>query len=371
MRREIWILILIVGLGAGCGGGGMRANSEEAPRSEEGNTADESEDRTPVEVVTLERGPMEAVLRSSANLEAENRVQVFSRTLGLVRDLRVEEGDLVRRGALLLRLDDEEQRASVERVSLELAQARREHDRQEGLFQRELISEQAFNEAVFRLEQLELALEDAMRELAYTEVRAPISGTVSERLVNLGDQVTPNQHLFDIVDFGSIVARIFVPERELPRVRVGQPARVLARALGTDPVVGEIERISPVVDPRTGTVRVTVAVPRRDGLRPGMFVDVSLVTDVKPDALRVPKRALVYDADRTYLFRLTDQSTVERVPLRVVLEDRDFVEPATGFEEGDRIVVAGQAGLRDGAAVRVLEVAEEAPDAGGGMEIGS
>lgn len=311
----------------------------------------------PVEAVSLGRGPIEAVLRFSTNLEAESKVQVFSQAARQVTSLLVEEGTSVRKGQVLLRLQDEEQRSELARTESQLKKARREYDRQQSLFEKELISEQAWNESVYEVEQLELQLEDARRNLSYTEVRAPISGTVTSRYINVGDQITINQHLFDLVDFDSIVARIYVPEKERPRLRLGQQARLFSDSLGGETKSGKVIRIAPIVDPKSGTVKVTVGIPRNQSLVPGMYVEVELVTETHEDALLIPKRAVIYDSEQAFLYRLrTDGAeglTVEKLSVDVVLEDRENIEPRSDvLREGDLIVVAGQAGLKDGARVR-------------------
>jgi len=337
------------------------------PKDPEARTGEEKE-LVPVEVATLDRGPIEAVLRFSTNLEAENEVQVFSQASRLVTELLVEEGDRVERGQLLLRLQDEEQRSNLARNEQQLNKALREYERQKRLYAQELISEQAFNDATYEVEQLQLAVADARRELSYTEVRAPIRGTITNRLVNLGDHVTVNQHLFDIVDFDSIVARVFVPEREMSRLRIGQPARLYSDSLGAGPRRGRVLRIAPVVDPKSGTIKTTVAIPGNQGLLPGMYVEVELVTDVHQQALLVPKRAVVYDGDQSYVFRLVEGDgdeppAVERLRIEPLLEDRDFIEPAPGvLEAGDVVVIAGQAGLKDGTRVRLISGVPAAGD---------
>jgi membrane fusion protein, multidrug efflux system len=133
-----------------------------------------------------------------------------------VTELLTEEGQLVEKGAVLLRLEDDLQRTQVSKAEVRLEKATQEFQRQKALFEQNLISEQVFHDAQFELKQLELALDDARRELEYTVVRAPIAGTISRRLVKYGDLVNVNQHLFDIVDFESIVARVYVPERNWP-----------------------------------------------------------------------------------------------------------------------------------------------------------
>ena len=343
-------------LAGGCTAGDTEAS--ENPETEEAKPAE----AVPVEVASLGTGSIESVLRFSTNLEAEQAVGVYSQAARQVVALNAEEGDRVQKGQVLVRLQDDAQRTEIAKVEGQLTRARREYERQKRLWNDQLISEQAFNDATHDLEQLELALEEAQLQLSYTVVRAPISGTVSRRMVNLGDQVTVNQHLFDLVDFDSIVARIFVPERELARLSVGQPVRITAPALAGREFTGRVDRLAPIVDPQSGTVKVTVGIPGRpEGLRPGLYVDVALVTEVRDEVVLVPKRALVYDQEQVFVYRLAaDGSTVERLLVRPVLEDKERVLPEVASGEplavGDRIVVAGQAGLKDGARVRLLEI---------------
>jgi membrane fusion protein (multidrug efflux system) len=307
----------------------------------------------PVEVSPLEEGLIEATLRFSATLEAERDVQVYAEATRRVINLLVEEGDRVKKGQLLVNLQDEEQRSALAKAKSQLDQRRREFDRQKSLFDQKLVSEQVFIDAEYQLDQAQLALDDATRELAFTEVRAAISGIITERSVNLGDFVSVNQPLFRIVDFSSIVARIYVPEQELPRLKRGQSVHLTADALGGTVFSGAIERISPVVDPGTGTIKVTVATPDQKHLRPGMYVQVELVTAVHEHAILIPKKALAYDNDQVFVFRLAEDRTVERVAITPALEDSEFMEPVAGLALGDQIVVAGQSGLKDGAKVRL------------------
>ena len=340
--------------------GGKKDKNGKKNGDEDGE--EEEERGVPVEVVEIARGPIESVLRYTTNLEAESAVTVYAEAARRVRQLLVEEGDQVRRGQVLLRLQDEAQRTSVERAKSQLEKVKLEFERQQRLFEQQLISEAVFNEASYDLEQAELAYRDSQRELSYTEVRAPIGGTVTVRHVKVGDHVSVNQELFDLVDFDSIVARVYVPEKELVRLEVGQEARIAPEATGGETRAGAIERIAPVVDPRSGTVKVTVDVPRSESLLPGMYVSVDLVTDTLEDAILVPKKALIYDADQVFLYRVTEDDKVERLLVKPVLEDRENIQPNNTVQAGDRVVVAGQAGLKDGSLVEVLGDEEEVTD---------
>ena len=309
------------------------------------------EEAVPIEVITLKTGKIESVIRSSANLEAEASVQVFSQATGIVQELKAEEGDRVRAGQLLVRLQDADQRNEVALRQALQKKAEREFRRQKKLWEDQLISEQAFIDARYALEQADIQLEQAKQALSYTEVRAPISGTVTSRMVNLGERVTASQQLFEMVDFASIVARIYVPEKNLQELSVGLRARVIVPALENRSYEGKVLRIAPTVDARSGTIKVTVALGGQPGLRPGLYVDVDLVTAQHHDTILIPKRALVYDKDQTFVFRLGDERRVERLLVTPRLEDKHFIEPASGLSVGDRIVVAGQSGLKDGALV--------------------
>lgn len=312
-----------------------------------------AEAAVPVETVAIQRGSIEAVLSTSTHLEAELEVKVYARTANRVTALQVEEGDRVEKGDVLVKLEDDIQKTQFEKAQSTLEKARREFERSRALHEQKLISDQAFSDIQFEVRQKELALEDARRELEYTSVVAPIGGTVTRRMVKAGDLVGLNMHLFDLVAFESIVARVHVPERELPRLAVGQPVRVTSTALPGHATVGYIQRIAPIVETKTGTVKVTVAFKDVGPLRPGMYVRTEIVTATNDDALLLSKRALVLDSDQTFVFRVGADRRAQRLLVEPRIADDLHVEPVGGFAEGDRIVVAGQTGLRDGALVRL------------------
>lgn len=308
----------------------------------------------PVEVATLTLGPLENALRFSANLEAETQVQVLARAPGQVIKVLVEEGDKVELNQVLLRLESAEQFSVLKRTRTELAQGQRRFDKQEKLQKAGVISDDDRELAEFDLKRLRIANSDAIRNLSYTVVRASVAGTVTRRQVKLGDFVNPNQHLFDITDFDTIVAKVFIPEKDIITVKVGQVVRLFSPS---DPESGRkaiVQRIAPIVDPRTGTAKVTINIPDTKSLKPGAFVSVEIVTAENSNAVLLPRKALVYDNDEPFAFKLSaDKKHVERVRVVPRLEGKSFIEATTGFSVGDRVVIAGQVGLKDKARVAV------------------
>lgn len=362
-KRSLFVLLALgLALGAGCG---FQAGIDAAKKAAEEakGKKDRKEEGVPVEVAALTRGPIEEVIKASNHLEAEQTVKVFSRASNLLVELLVEEGVIVKKGQVLARLQDDDQKTTYDKARSQLNQATANFERTENMFKGGLVPQKDFDDGKYNLEQLQLALNEAQRQLDFTEVKAPIAGTITARMVNLGDQVNPNQHLFDIIDFDSIVALVYVPEKNLPDLEIGKPARIKAQSLGDDVFEGFIKRISPVVDSKSGTIKVTLGVKGGDKLRPGMFVDAEIIVSTHPDALLISKRSIVYDSDQMFVYRLGESNRVARVLVEPVLADKDNIEPEAGFEVGDQIVIAGQTGLKDGALVTLPgdpEPAEEA-----------
>ena len=348
MRRPLFSILFVVLLPvapAGC-----KRDSEQRSAFDPAGGKDAGVKPVPVEVVALATGPIESALRFSANLEAENQILVVSRAQGQVVKLAVEEGKDVARGQLLLKIQDDEPRSQLARARHDLAKAEREHELQKKARDQGIVSDQDYEQARYELERLRLIAQDAARALQYTTVSSPIAGTVTRRLVDRGDMATPNQQLFEVTDFDSIVARIYVPEKQLGELSPGLPARISAQAQGSQIHAGKVDRVAPIVDPNSGTVKVTISIPRDAGVWPGMFVEVELVTDRRSEVLLLPRRALVYDSDEVYAF-VVDGDRAEKRPVVTVIEDRDHVQPENGFKAGDRVVVAGQVGLKHGALV--------------------
>ncbi len=337
--------VTLIGTCLGC--------SSKAPKVD--NPKEKKEEAIPVEVVTLHRGRIQASIHGTANLIAEVNVTVIARTSNRVKTLLVEEGDIVEAGQLLLQLEDYEQGLQLERAQTQLAKLQAQLERTKPLYEQKLVSKQEYDNLVFEVRSAQVAVEEAQRNLDYTRVTAPISGVITRRYVNVGDFVSTGQRLFEIVDLNSLAAPVYVPDKYLAQLKVGQRALVRPTALPGQEFEGYVKRIAPIVEAQTGTVKVTIGFHSPGPLRPGMYATVEIITQVKTNALLIPKRALVYYEDQLYVYRVRKDLTVERVPVHVALEDQNFVEPTGGFQEGDQIVVAGQTGLKQGVKVRIVQ----------------
>jgi membrane fusion protein (multidrug efflux system) len=164
--------------------------------------------------------------------------------------------------------------------------------------------------------------------------------------------VTAGRPAFRVVDLGALKVEVNLPEKDLARVSPAQVARLRSEVLDEVEVTGKVLRISPVVDPASGTVKITVALdPSQRSLRPGMFVSVEIVTATHAAALLLPKRSLVYEAGAPFVFVVDDEKAVRRA-VELGFAERDKVEVLSGVSEGEGVVVVGQSILRDGTEVK-------------------
>src|SRR5690606_9658851 len=191
-------------------------------------------------------------------------------------------------------------------------------------------------------------------DLSYTEIRSPIAGIVSRRLIKVGNTVNAQEEAFVVTSLDPLLAVLHVPERELARLAIGQPAFITADAVPERKFEGRIARISPVVDATAGTVRVTIEIAGGDTpLKPGMFTRVNVVQDVREGVLRVPAAAVIAEDARASVFVVKD-GAAERRDVRLGYRDGGKVEVSAGVALGERIVVTGQAALRDDSEVLVV-----------------
>ena len=307
----------------------------------------------PVKAEAVQRGDVALYVQTHARLEAERWVSVVARVQGMVTELAVEEGDEVAEGNVLARLNKEELALRVEQAEVALEQAASAYDRTKALFDRQLVSEEEYDAAWHQMRNIEVTLEEARINLDHADVLAPISGTVMQRLVEVGDVVRANDQVFAVADLDPLLARIHVPEKRMREISKGQEARIAVDSVPDRTFVGRIRMISPGVDPQSGTVKVTLEIPDAAGLlKPGMFATVRIVTERHQGALVIPKKALVLETDEDDVF-VFSEGTARRARIQPGFVDGDMVEVVAGLEEGDLVITLGQEGLKEGTRVRL------------------
>ena len=321
---------------------GCNSNAQsQEPEVEREDTA------VPIEAALVESGSIDARLTGTASLEAEEEAVVVARVGGVVTSIFAEEGQYVQAGQPLVQLDDARLVLERQQAAVTLEKMRLEFERKEELHEKQLISDEAYQTAKSDYELQQQVHGMAELDLEYTTVRAPISGIVSKRLAKVGNMIRPNDVTYHVTDFSPLLAVMHVPERELHKLQAGQRATIRVDALPEETFEGYIKRISPVIDPATGTFEATIEVNDRSRqLKPGMFGRVFIIYDTHVNTLLIPKSSVVREDDESTVFVIRD-SLAFRYEIVTGYEDGSSIEVLDGLTQGDRIVVTGQGGLRD------------------------
>jgi membrane fusion protein (multidrug efflux system) len=315
----------------------------------------------PVQVAAVTRADISTFLLNTTTLEAEREVEVLAKVTGQVSKLLVEEGDAVRAGQALTQLDEQELLLQLRESEIRAQTAKSNFERTKNMFEKNLVSKENLEDMRYQYESAQAAYETAKLKVDYTDIRSPIAGVVTSRLIELGQRVNLNQAVFRVADFDPLRAIIHVPERDMRQVRVSQQAKITAEALPGNEFSGKVRMISPIVDPTSGTMKVTIDINDRTGLlKPGMFVTTFIITETHTNALVIPKKALVLesDADQVYVY---DDGVARKATLQLGFQESDRVEVLSGLNEGEQVVTVGQEGLREGLPIRVSGTTSVSP----------
>ncbi len=324
--------------------------------SSNGNPVASTDSTTAVPVALGEvvLGSIDARYAGTASLEAWDEAKVASRSTGIVTALNVEEGDWVKAGDVLAKLDDEQLSIELVQTKAQLSKLENDHARSLGLFEKKLISQEQYDAVRYEYDRLKAAHDLKVLQLEQTKITSPISGVVSQRLIKMGNLVTTNQEVFQVTSMNRLRAIMHIPEHELGKMRLGQEVDVKADALPGMEFRGKVDLISPVIDTQTGTVKVTIAVESKPQLKPGMFCRVQLVYDRRSNAMLVPRNAVVTE-DRDRFVYVVENGMAFRKPVVTGYVNDTSVEIVEGLFEGAPIITMGQNGLKDSTRVEAVQ----------------
>ena len=386
-RTGIKVLVVVVGLGAG----GIVAERHLAASPSPVNST-KADNPPRVEVVRPRRVTVAQRLQTNATLEAFEEADLFAKISGYLSDVRVDIGDHVKAGQVLAVIDIPEMEQDLVEAKAQLASkisslesARLQLDRykanitlQDALLRRReelgaeghFISDRTLDEvrAAAEIAKADLSVAEANRDLAanqvdvaaataeriktllgYTQIVAPFDGVVARRLVNRGDLVqaptatraTPSAgSLFKVQRIDTIRVFCDVPENDVPHVHIGDPAIVKPSGFDGEPFFGKVTRFSLRLDPETRNMRTEIDLSNPDErLYPGMYAEVSLEMDQRPDALTVPAAAVGSDGDGHFVYTIND-NRITRLAVKTGLTDNARIEVTAGLSEETPVVAS-------------------------------
>jgi len=327
---------------------------------QQGNQADEKEEDEeaappiPVETSNPVRGDVVAVYSGTAPIEAFAEADVIAKVEGEIREVIVEEGDVVKEGQILAKLDGDRLRLELNESGARLRKMQRDFERNKELSEKGLLSAGDFEKIRYDLEALQAAYNLASLELNYTQIRAPIPGVVSERYIKLGNTIRAGEPMVRVTSLDPLVAYLHIPEREFRQISAGQPVAIDIDALDSEKFFAAVTRVSPIVDPATGTFKITIEIhddTRR--IKPGMFGRISVVYDRHENVLQVPRSAIVEEMGTEIVFVVEDEKAVRRI-VQTGYGESGMIEITDGLTDADDVITVGHIGIKPDASVTVI-----------------
>jgi RND family efflux transporter MFP subunit len=320
-----------------------------------------------VELVRVDAYDVEDRIESTGELKAVERAEIAAEVGGRITEILCDEGDAVIVDQILLRIDPEKRELELDNVRARLAEAsaasreaKRERDRIVQLHDRGAASDAQLDAANTSLESAqsrqraaEAQRGEAERALRDAEVRAPFAALVARRTVSRGEYVGPGTPLYDLVSTDPIEVEFHLPERDSERVSLDQPVALRVAPMPDRVFEAHISMVSPIIDPRTRTLRVEARLPNPEGLlRPGLFAQVDIGVAQRSSVVIVPEESVMQRALGPVVFAVDDEGRVHQRDVRTGTHRRGAVEIVSGIQPGDWVVTSGQSRLLDGLLVR-------------------
>lgn len=370
MRKRRTVLVAVALFGAVLAAGYAAVAQKPAPPPGR-SAAPAAMEFLPGDLYTVEPRTVEHTLPLTGTLSPVTEATLKAKVAGELIEVAAREGDAVRQGQVLARIDPTEVRArvaareaDVEAARAQLVWAQKNRAMQRALLEKRFISQNAFDNvdsnyavaaAKLRAAQAELVV--ARKSLGDSALAAPFAGVVAERFAKPGERIAVDAKVLSMVDLSRLELEAAVPAAEIGAVRIGQKLEFRVDGFGERPFVGRIERINPATAAGSRSINVYAVIDNPDGiLRAGMFAQGAASLAQIPDALLIPASAVREQAGRAFVYAVVD-ARVARKPVKTGSPDASgLVQVFEGLQPGDRIVRNNLGTLREGASARVAGV---------------
>ena len=389
-NKTLYVVVAAAGIGLASAGAWWFQQNRAAPATAVGSPVGTPQKAPPpgggrpagvpgVEVTQVKTLRIQDDAQAVGTLRSRQSVTLRPEVSGRIAQIGFADGARVRRGQLLVQLDDVLQRAELSQAQAQLSIARANLKRNQELVAEKFVAQRVLDESQANLQVAEAQVALAQARLQRMRVTAPFDGTVGLRSINLGEYVKDGADLVNLEDTSALTVDFRLPERYQSRIAAGQSVQVQLDALPGQSFVARVQAVDPLLDANGRSVAVRAVLPPspKGDLRPGMFARVLTVFSVNEGALVVPEEALVPQGGKQFVFKLDKEGEGEaaklvskRVEVQLGVRQGAQVQVVSGLAEGDTVVVAGQQRLqRDGTAVRVVDMNKPGggPRAGGGQ----
>ncbi len=365
MRKKLFILLGPVMLSAflfGCGS--KESSSFEKPSKALTQLSEERQ----VEVAEAVLKPISYNLSAVGSLRTPEQVTISPKKAGIISKIFVSEGDRVKKGQLLVQLDDVEAKLQVERAEARLREAeasletnRTTLERYKRLLDSKVISQQSYDDFT-----LKVKLDEARLDLAKTELHlarqnlmdhqifSPIDGIVNLKMASIGEHVNvaPKDEILKIIQMDPLELEFYVPENWVGRMELGNRIQFTVKAYSEETFSARLQFISPTADPATRNVKMRAVAPNPHyRLKPGFFAEVTILSGGKMKGLLVPESALLSQEGKPYVYIVLN-GVAHRREVETGIRMDGLVEITKGLRSGEKVITAGHEQLREGTRVK-------------------
>jgi len=330
-------------LAAGCG-------SDSAEPSRRGGAA-----ATPVEAMVIKPQPIENRIYTTGTLMANEEVLLKPEISGRVTAVSFEEGGRVKKGDVLLKINDRELRAELKRKELQENLAADEERRRKALFDINGISREDYDKVRNSLDMIKAEREVIESQIAETEIIAPFDGVVGLRYVSEGSVVSTNTLVATLQDIDPIKAEFSIPEKYAGKLNAGSKVTIRVGD-AEDAFTGSVYAVEAKVDPATRTLKARATIPNPIGrLVPGSFAKVELVLERMENAVVIPTDALIPELDGAKVF-VSRSGSAESVPVETGIRTDRTIQITAGLKANDTLILTGLLQLIEGRPVEITAI---------------
>lgn len=353
MRRLLQpVLLVALALTAACGAeaGAGGPGGPGGPGGVKGRRGGGEGEPLAVAVTRIEPATIERFYRGAGTLQALRTADLVALQPGVVLELKAEEGDAVKEGQLLVRLDGRAFQLQAARDRLAAKNASIELERLEQL--RGVLSREELDKQRYAAESALASAQVSKHQANQTTIAAPFGGTITQRHIDVGNLANGSTKLYTIADTSALDLELHVPEREASTVAPGAPARLELQDGSS--FEAKVERRAPIVDPLTGTVKFTVrAASFPAAAVPGAFVRAALRVDAREAAPSLPRSAIVEVEGKPHVY-VIEEGRARRRPVELGVVGEDRVEIRGGLAPDAAVVVDAGTGITEGMPIRAL-----------------
>ncbi|MCB9163628.1 MAG: efflux RND transporter periplasmic adaptor subunit [Flavobacteriales bacterium] len=354
MKRK-WILPLVLLALALIIGLRLAANKKKLDAAKE--PVDRSAFAIPVNTVMAARGPVEGVFTVPGTLEPYEKARVMVQAQGKLATLHVDLGSRVSKGQTLGSLDVAQKQLDLQAAELQLEKLRKDDQRYRELVAGKATTEASYDDVHYQFESAKVKVDQIRQQLRDAQVISPVNGTVVAKNVEVGEYVSANTAVVEVVDVSRLKAKVYVSEQDAYRVKEGDAVTVTSEVYPGESFQGTVSFVSPRGDASHNyLVEVAVKNEKAHALKSGTFISARFDTGATGDMLAIPKSALGEGMKDAYVYVVVGDTSgmrAQRRPLVLGREVGERVEVVQGLQPNEVVVVSGQLNLVDGSRVSV------------------